>query len=209
VTAHPQDRRRRTSFSRSSRRGHDVPGGDTLNQGAQFFWSGAVSPDAERARGPWASRPSALLRIPAPADGIGRRRGARPGCQRGADRGARRVPARRPRRPRGARRSGLRAGRRPFGPLPPTCGAYGTQHPAGIDLTVHRAERRHADGTRGQQEHAAAAIAHLEPLDRGRSPAGEYVGYERVDGAFDLASRRRSGRGRIGWCSSSSTCSST
>jgi len=72
----------------------------------------------------------------------------------------------------------------------------------GIDLTVHRGDVVTLMGPSGSGKSTLLRlIAHLEPLDRGEiTVGGEYVGYERVDGALRPSRHvaRERARARIG-----------
>ena len=178
----------------------------TLIAGAQFVLERRVSPDAERGRRPLGE--SALGRF----FGFRLQRGSaaveavppRPqtvASDGGVAAGAGRVDLVDLVGAQAARTSSEDGG--PFVRCADVWKAYGHRGVLlGIDLTVHRGDVVTLMGPSGSGKSTLLRlIAHLEPLDRGEiTVGGEYVGYERVDGALRPSRHvaRERARARIG-----------
>ncbi len=179
----------------------------TLIAGAQLVLERRVSPDAERGRRPLGE--SALGRFfgfrlpPAEPAAVGARAsGARPAVSDGAVApGAGRVDLVDLVGAQAARTSSEDGG--PFVRCADVWKAYGHRSILqGIDLVVHRGDVVTLMGPSGSGKSTLLRlIAHLEPLDRGEiTVGGQYVGYERVDGALRPSRHiaRERARARIG-----------
>src|SRR5436309_796116 len=179
----------------------------TLIAGAQFFLERRVSPDAERARRPLGE--SALGRFfgfrlrPGEPAAVGVLAPGLPtvASDVGVAAGASRVDLVDLVGAQAARTSSEDGG--PFVRCADVWKAYGHRGVLqGIDLTVHRGDVVTLMGPSGSGKSTLLRlIAHLEPLDRGEiTVGGEYVGYERVDGALRPSRHvaRERARARIG-----------
>jgi len=179
----------------------------TLIAGAQFFLERRVSPDAERARRPLGE--SALGRFfgfrlrPGEPAAVGVLAPGLPtvASDRGAAAAIGRVDLVDLVGAQAARTSSEDGG--PFVRCADVWKAYGHRGVLqGIDLTVHRGDVVTLMGPSGSGKSTLLRlIAHLEPLDRGEiTVGGEYVGYERVDGALRPSRHvaRERARARIG-----------
>jgi polar amino acid transport system permease protein len=179
----------------------------TLIAGAQFFLERRVSPDAERGRRPLGE--SALGRFfgfrlrPGEPAAVGVLAPGLPtvAADRGAAAAIGRVDLVDLVGAQAARTSSEDGG--PFVRCADVWKAYGHRGVLqGIDLTVHRGDVVTLMGPSGSGKSTLLRlIAHLEPLDRGEiTVGGEYVGYERVDGALRPSRHvaRERARARIG-----------